>query len=70
MFIGCPISPPNKPDFNKQKEIKDLEPGDGEWTLGQKVGKSDEKSAGGKKYKRRKTRKTMRLRKKRRSKRR
>ena len=75
MFIGCPISPSNKPDFNKQEEIKVLEPGDGEWTLGQNqtVGKSDEKSAGGKKYKRRKTRKTRktrRLRKKRRSKRR
>lgn len=91
MFSGCPIRESYKPDFSKtnkseevaahvvEEESKDLEPGDGEWTLGQNQtqGQSSEEPVGGKRYKRKKRRKTKtrktrkyKLRKKRTSKRR
>ncbi len=87
MFKGCPIRESYKPDFSNknrskavaaptEEETKDLEPGDGEWTLGQNQtqGQSSEEPVGGKRRKLRKARKTKtrksKLRKKRRSKRR
>jgi surface protein len=85
MFSGCPIRESYKPDFSKtnkseevaahvvEEESKDLEPGDGEWILGQNQtqGQSSEEPVGGKRYKRKKRRKTRKsiLRKKQKSKR-